>query len=323
MCTAITYRTRDFYFGRTLDLEFSYNAEVTVTPRNFPLPFRHSQTLERHYAFIGMARTEDGYPLYFDGCNEKGLCMAGLDFTGSAHYGCGSGDRKICHFELIPWILGQCANLREVRSKLEQLHLMGDAFREDIPPARLHWLIADRDQALTLEATREGIRWHENPAGVLTNNPPFEQMLFSLNQYLHLTPEEPENRFARQLRLEPFTHGLGAMGLPGDLSSPSRFVRAAFTKLNAVSGETESESVGQFFHILDTVSQTRGCSRTEDGDCEITVYTCCCNADRGIYYYTTYENRQITAVSMEKEDPEGRELIRYPRMEQQQILYQN
>ena len=72
MCTAVTYKTKDHYFGRNLDLEGSFGETVTVTPRNFPLPFRKMGMLETHYAMIGMAHIAEGYPLYYDATNEKG-----------------------------------------------------------------------------------------------------------------------------------------------------------------------------------------------------------------------------------------------------------
>ena len=82
MCTAATYKTKDFYFGRTLDYEFSYGDEITVTPRKFPFEFRHMGKRYSHYAIIGMAHVAGGYPLYYDAINEKGLGMAGLNFVG-------------------------------------------------------------------------------------------------------------------------------------------------------------------------------------------------------------------------------------------------
>ena len=116
---------------------------------------------------------------------------------------------------------------------------------------------------------------------------------------------------------------MGAMGMPGDLSSASRFVKAAFTRMNSVSGNSEEESVSQFFHILGSVEQQRGCVCLGEGKYEITVYSSCCNMDRGIYYYRTYENSQITAVDMHKEATDGKALIRYPMIKEQQIRYQN
>ena len=116
---------------------------------------------------------------------------------------------------------------------------------------------------------------------------------------------------------------MGAIGLPGDLSSQSRFVRVAFVKMNSVSGEDENESVNQFFHILNSVDQQRGCCQLDDGKYEITIYTSCCNATKGIYYYTTYDNHQITAVDMHKENLDGDSLIRYSLIKGEHINYQN
>lgn len=324
MCTAATYKTKDFYFGRTLDYEFSYHEEVTVTPRNFPLPFRHMETMTHHYAIIGMAYISEGYPLYYDAVNEKGLGIAGLNFVGSAVYRKPAPDKaNAAQFELIPWILGQCSSVKEARELLTETNITDTPFSKALPPSQLHWLIADREEAITVEAVQEGLRIYDNPAGVLTNNPPFPMQMFNLNNYRSLSPETPENCFSDKLPLQAYSRGMGAMGLPGDLSSQSRFVRAAFTKMNSVSGDSESESVSQFFHILGSVDQQRGCCDVGDSKYEITIYTCCCNADRGIYYYTTYENHQITAVDMYRERLDGTVLARYPLILDQQIRYQN
>ena len=324
MCTAIACRESDFYFGRTLDYETSFGEEVVLTPRCYPLPLRHMEGQSRHYAILGMGRVVDGYPLYFDGINEKGLAMAGLNFVGYARYAEPTPDRdNVAQYELLPWILGQCASVAEARRRMEKLCLTGTPFRADIPAAQLHWLLADKQEAVTIEAGKEGLRIWDNPVGVLTNNPAFDDQLLRLNDYMQLSPDVPENRFSGQLDLRPYSRGMGAMGLPGDFSSQSRFVRAAFVKLNAVFGKSEPENVSQFFHILETVSQPRGSCRLGEGTYEITRYTSCCNADRGIYYYTTYHNRQITAVDMHRCDLESTALVRYPLVQEEQILWQN
>lgn len=324
MCTAATYQTRDFYFGRTLDYEFSYGDEVTITPRGYAFAFRHAGRLDHPYVMIGMAHVAQDYPLYYDAMNEKGLCMAGLNFVGNAAYAdVIPGRENVAQFELIPYLLGQCASVAEACDRLAQLNLVGTPFCAQLPAAQLHWLLADQHQAVVIESMADGLHIYDNPAGVLTNNPPFPQQLFQLNNYMSLSPRQPENRFAPQLPLAPYSRGMGALGLPGDLSSASRFVRVAFTRMNAVSGDSEAESVSQFFHILGAVEQQRGCCEVRDGQYEITLYTSCCNAARGIYYYTTYENRQITAVDMHRENLNGSALIRYPLITEQQIAQQN
>mgnify|MGYP000804762284 FL=1 len=324
MCTAATYKTKDFYFGRTLDYEFSYGDEITVTPRKFPFEFRHMGKRDSHYAIIGMAHVAGGYPLYYDAINEKGVGMAGLNFVGNAVYQVVEAGRdNVAQFEFIPWILGQCADLDEVRALLDRMNLVGTPFSEQLPSAQLHWIIADRNAAITVECMADGMHIHENPVGVLTNNPPFETQMFLLNNYQGLSPKQPENTFAEQLQLQSYSRGMGALGLPGDLSSASRFAKVAFTKMNSKSGDSEAESISQFFHILGSVDQQRGCCEVTAGKYEITLYTSCCNADKGIYYYTTYENHQITGVDMHHCDLDGSELFRYPLVQGEQIHWMN
>ena len=325
MCTAATYKTKDFYFGRTLDYEFSYGDEITITPRNYPFHFRHSDKApDSHYAIIGMAHVAGDYPLYYDAINEKGLGMAGLNFVGNAVYAEPVSDKEnVAQFEFIPWILSQCATLKEARQRLSTMNLTNTQFSENFPCAQLHWILADASGCLVIESMQDGLHIYENPVGVLTNNPPFPQQMFQLNNYQSLSPRQPENTFAPGLELQSYSRGMGALGLPGDLSSGSRFVRAAFTKLHSVCGESEADCVGQFFHIMETVSQTRGCCEVAPGEFERTIYTSCWNAARGIYYYTTYGNRRITAVDLHREPLDGTALRRYPMLTAEDILMQN
>lgn len=324
MCTAVCYKTEDFYFGRTLDYEHSYFEEVTVTPREYPFHFRNARLIEKHFAIIGMAYIQDGYPLYYDAVNEKGLAMAGLNFVQNAHYnGCSNDKDNIAQFEFIPWILSQCVSVKEAKELISRMNITNTPFSASLPVAELHWIIADRDEAITVESVKDGIHIYENPVGVLTNNPPFPEQLFNLNNYMHLSPKEPENLFSDKLDLKVYSRGMGAMGLPGDLSSQSRFVRASFVKMNSLSGKSENESVSQFFHILGSVDQQRGCCDVGNGQYEITIYASACNCDKGIYYYTTYDNHQITAVDMHKENLDGCLLSRYSLILGEQIKTQN
>lgn len=324
MCTAVTYKTKDFYFGRTLDYEFSYNEEITITPRTYEFKFRNKDSINNHYAIIGMAYIAENYPLYYDAINEKGLGMAGLNFVGNAYYNePEEGKDNIAQFEFIPWILSQCATVKEAKVLIEKINILNVSFNDQLPLAQLHWIIADAESSITVEAVKEGIKVYDNPVGVLTNNPTFDKQLYALNNYINLSNKSPRNTFATDLKLQQYSRGMGAIGLPGDLSSQSRFVRATFVKMNSVSTDEENESVNQFFHILNSVDQQRGCCQLDDGKYEITIYTSCCNVTKGIYYYTTYNNHQITAVNMHKEDLNVNQLIRYPLISGEHINFQN
>lgn len=324
MCTAITYAPHAHYFGRNLDLNGSYHEQVTITPRHYPFHFRRMGENVNHYAMIGMATVVEDYPFYYEATNEKGLSVAGLNFPGNAVFKPEvDGRDNISPFEFIPWILGQCATVEEAKERLATIHLINLNFSDALPLHPLHWIIADRDTSIVVEPMADGLRVYDNPVGVLTNIPSFEYQLFNLNDYRHVSTKLPANTFAPTLNLDAYCLGLGGQGLPGDLSSTSRFVRATFATFNSVCEPTEASAVGQFFNLLDTVMQTRGLNEAADGTFEYTIYSSCCNVDDGIYYYRTYDNNQITAVSLFHEPLDSERLITYRLQYEQQIHYEN
>lgn len=324
MCTVISYRTKDHYFGRNLDVEYSYGEKILVTPRTYPFPFRSVRPLPEHYAMIGVGIVVEGYPLYFDATNEKGLSMAGLLFPKLAVYQALKEDcDNVASFELIPWILGQCETVEEVRVLLSKMNVLNLDYNSSYKAEALHWMISDREESITIEAVEDGLRIFDNEIGVMTNSPGFDIQMFALNNYMRLTTKTPENTFSDKLQLEPYSRGMGAMGLPGDLSSMSRFARVAFTKLNSVCGDSEEESLSQFFHILACVEQQQGCVCLGGGNFEKTVYSSCCNTDKGIYYYRTYDTSRICAVNLFHENLDGQEIREFSMDNGAQIYWQN
>lgn len=324
MCTAVTYKTKDFYFGRNLDLDYTYNEQIVITARKFPLKFREKPTICKHFAITGMAIVVEEYPLYYDAMNEMGLCMAGLSFPHYSHYKKNKdGVDNITSFEFIPWVLAQCKNLDEAKKLIRDINITNTPFSCDFPPSPLHWIIADKTGAITVEPLKDGIKIYDNKIGVLTNSPQFDAQMINLNNYMGLSASETKNRISQEIDFQPYTKGMGAIGLPGDLSSMSRFVKASFTKLNSLSGEDEAESVGQFFHILGSVYQQRGCVKTGENKYEITYYSSCCNADKGIYYYTTYFNPCVCGVSLFMENLDTDRYYCYPLEKQLTIKMQN
>lgn len=323
MCTAVSLKTRDHYFGRNLDLEYRFRERVTITPRRFSLRFSRMPQMNTHYAMIGMASVMDGYPLYYEATNERGLSMAGLNFPESAYYPPEKTDAdNVSPFELIPYVLAQCDTADEAHALLARTHLADIPFSQSLPLTPLHWIIADGSRAIVVEPTRSGLQVIDNPTGVLTNEPPLDQQLMLLAHCTALSPEQPPSHFGRDIALTLPSRGMGALGLPGDLSSSSRFIRAAYMKAYSLCGSGEAESVGQFFHILSSVRHIRG-SVLVGGKPEITLYSSCCNANRGVYYYTTYGNSRISAVDMHKENLDAEKLISYPLLEAQDVLFQN
>lgn len=312
MCTAITYHTKNHYFGRNLDYETRFGEQVVFMPRRYRLRYKYQASSDEHFAMLGMAVMAGGYPLYFDAVNEKGLAMACLHFVGNAFYA--QPDVKdeftdIAPYELILWVLSQCETTAQVRVLLQTTRLVAMPFSEEFPLSPLHFMIADKESCIVIEPLQDGLKIYDNPVGVLTNNPPFPFHMANLCNYMNLTSKAAVNRFSDKFPLDAFSRGMGAVGLPGDVSSPSRFIRAAFVRANSVSGDGEKESVNQFFHILSSVEQVRGCVRLTSDQYEITTYSCCCNLEKGIYYYRTYEDFEIREVCMREMDLEGRECI--------------
>ncbi len=324
MCTAVSFRKGKHYFGRNLDLHCSYGEEVCVMPRKYPLHFRQMGERREHYAMVGMATLVENIPLFYDGVNEFGLAMAGLNFPNNAYFApVQRGKDNVSPFELIPWILCQCKSVAEAMPLLERLNLADIPFSENLPLSPLHWMISDCEQSVVVEQMKDGLHLYDNPVGVLANNPPFPFHLYNLNNYRNLRVDNGENTFAQNVSLENYCQGLGAVGLPGDVSSPSRFVRMAFAKENAVCKESELSCVGQFFHLLSFVEMPMGICKLPSGEYDITVYSSCIDCDEGIYYYTTYENRRITAVDMRKCDLNADTVCRFPLITEQRIYMQN
>ena len=313
MCTAISYQTQSHYFGRNLDLERGYGEGVVITPRRCPLPLRHLPTMTEHYAMIGMAAVAQDYPLYFEATNEMGLSMAGLNFPDNASYAeVTEGCDNVASFELIPYLLGKCATVDEVRHALKTLRVVHTNFSEGLPTSPLHWMISDATETITLECTREGMKVYDNPFGVLTNNPTFDYHLTNVSNYMHLHAGPTANRLGDGLPVGNYSLGMGALSLPGDFSSASRFVRAVFVKTHSVCDGSEEQSVNQFFHILSSVAMPRGCVLAHDGQFEYTRYSSCCNTESGVYYFTTYDNRSIRRVDMRAVDLNAATLYAYP-----------
>ncbi len=322
MCTAVLAGKTNHYFGRNLDFEEGFGEKIVITPRNYPFRFGERIT-KNHYAIIGMALPAEGYPLYFDATNEMGLSMAGLLFAGEAVYQKPiDGKENIPSYQLIPRILAECKDVKGAESVIQNLNITDEAFSKELPPSPLHWMVADKTKTLVIEQTKDGLSVFENPTGVLTNGPGFPFQLQYLNQFMGVSTEEPENRFAPNLELHPYSRGMGGLGLPGDLSSSSRFVRACFTKLNSVWSGSEREDVSQFFHVLNSVSQTMGCNKVGE-KWELTRYSSCCNTEQGIYYYTTYHNSRISAVNMFAENLDHDSLMTYDLAMTERTFFQN
>ena len=300
MCTAINTNNNLHLFGRTLDFEHSFGQEIVSTPRNYM-----QGDITCTYSIIGAAKAVGDAILFFDGMNEKGLCGAALNFPGYAVYHPErEGMTNLASYQLLPYILGRCESVKEARLILEKTSITPKSFSSDMPSTPLHWIFADRGEAITVESLKDGLKIYENPLGILTNSPTFDYHMIRLADYMNMTADYPENSLTA-CTLSHYSRGMGAIGLPGDFSSSSRFVRAAFLLKNTKFGETDADS---FFHIMDSLSGPDGCVRTVSGEPVRTIYTSCACTNDLTYRYTTYENRSIREVRL---DPTDKKMKRY------------
>lgn len=291
MCTSLAFKTNDFYFGRNMDLDYHFGERVVVTPRDYKLPLKHHSQIYVKHAMIGMATVQNEYPLYAEGVNEKGLCISALNFEGNAYYGKPITDKlSLASYEIIPYILATCATADEAEKVLKAVQITDTPFSDDIGVSPLHWHIADKTRSIVLESTKEGIKIHENPVGVLTNNPPFDFHLKTLSLYNHLKPKPPADGDT--------SLGLSMLGLPGDFSSPSRFIRLSIlSRITKCNGD-EKESLATLLRLMLCVSPLKGTTLTKDEKDHYTTYTCLINATKGIYYWTSSMSLEINSVNL-------------------------
>ena len=328
MCTALTLKTKDCYslFGRNMDLSYSFNQAVTLLPRNYEYRDRVTGNMKKtKFAIIGMASVIDDYPAFADAMNEKGLGCAGLNFPGYCYLEKDKveGKNNLAPYDFIIWVLSIFETVDEVLKEIGNIELVAVPINEKTPLPTLHWIIADKyGKSIVIEKTKEGLKVHENPIGVMTNSPTFDWHLTNLNEYMKTTPIQPEPIKWKDKKLEPLGVGLGTNGLPGGCSGVDRFVRIAYLK--AMLSETEDLMTGisQFFHMLNNVAMPKGAVITNNLD-DITLYTSCMCQQKGIYYYSTYNNNGISAIDMNKEDLDAKEIKRFEYLDKLHITYQN
>ncbi|MBQ3040070.1 MAG: choloylglycine hydrolase family protein [Clostridia bacterium] len=291
MCTSLTLKTKDFYFCRSMDLDYHFGEQIVITPRRYNLTFKHERQTDNHHAIIGMATIKNDYPLYADGANEMGLCISAQNFRGNAKYedATVAGALNLAPYEIIPYVLASFSSVAEVKKALSSLKIINTPFDKSTPTTPLHWHIADKNEACVLESTPQGVKIYENSVGIMTNNPPFPSQLKNLEKYAHLTPNQPPKVTT--------TLGLGMYGLEGDYTSPSRFVRLATLKKFTKTDQDEAPSLLTALRLMGTVAIPRGVTLTEKGAEHYTIYLAIINATKGIYYYQTSESPNLKCKS--------------------------
>ena len=287
MCTAIC---DGHLCGRTLDNEYSYGENVISLKKDFEIPLLYEEKIVLPQGILGVGIMKRGFPLIYDGINESGLFIAGLNFIGNAFYKPKQAYKlNLASFELIPYILSACHSISDVKKELKRINITNDSFDKSLGYSQLHWIASDRESSIVIEPTRNGIFVFDNPVSVLTNNPPFEYHISNLSNYMALSPKSPINQLCPNVNLSIYSRGMGSLGLPGDFSSASRFVRGVFLK-NHISKELDpSKEINRFFYMLNGVSVPKGCVISQQGLPVYTIYSSCYDLDNFCLYYKEYD----------------------------------
>ena len=300
MCTALKLKHNDKYvFGRNLDLEYHFNEGIVALNKGYSLTFKFLKSITLKERIIGIGNLVDNYPLYAEGMNESGLCVAGLNYPSNAFYSSETKNDKInlAPYEIINYILVNAKTVDEVALLFKNVNLVAKPFKEGLPLSYLHYLVSDKNKSIVIEPDKDGIKIYENVYEVLTNNPSFPFHLENIKQYGNLSNKYYENNLTSKSELTPFCIGLNAHGLPGDSSSPSRFIKTLYLKERVEEVLNEKDNlITEAFHIFDNVAVIKGEALTKENKSEITIYTSVLDPLSFKYYYKTYEDINIKKI---------------------------
>lgn len=295
MCTVFTLK--DNLIGRNLDLSYHYKEEIVLAPRNVSLTFHHEETIDKHYAFIGIATKMKDIPLFYEAMNEHGLFVAGLNFPNNCKYQeVVEGEVNVCPFELIPYLLSQYTSVKDVRDDMNHIHIIDEAFSDMVPNSPLHFYISDEKEAMVVECMKDGMHVYNNEFFAMTNNPPFNKQLEALKDL-----KKYSNAYIDVKNEEDMCVGYGAYGLLGDSTSTSRFIQTAFLR-EYEAHHSRSEGIMHAFRILDRVSMVKGSVLCKDGSMDYTVYSSVYDASNFKLYYKGYDACKIEQSMFKEED---------------------
>lgn len=290
MCTSLLLHSiNKSIFGRNLDIDLEIdNKNIIISSRNSKLIFKNGEYINSHYAFMGIGILVNNYPLYFDGTNEFSLSVASLNFP---VFGVLNNPLKsrlnLASYEIIPYILSKFKSVDEVKDNLKKLNITNIDFICGLKSVSLHYFVCDKTKSIVIEQTKDGVTIYDNPYHILTNSPTFAYHLQNIAQYLNISNKYPTNNFKNE-NLQPYCVGLNMIGIPGDYSSNSRFIKGAYL-INTAKYDDES-ALYTHMHILDNLKMVKGIATSKDGHSEFTSYSCSVDLNDLCYYVRTYHS---------------------------------
>lgn len=320
MCTGIRLKAKNgsVVCARTLEFGVEINSQIIFLPRNYPcvgtVPSNtNGLTWKSTYAAVGT--NANNITGIIDGVNEHGLA-GGLfyfyEYAQYQHVAENELSQAIAPWHLMTWILTTCKTVAEVQQKLPSLKVANIVFEEwgFVPP--VHAVVHDvSGQSLVIEYVNGTLHMHTNILGVVTNAPTFDWHMTNLKNYVRLSALNVVNQQLDGLTLTPLGQGSGMLGLPGDFTSPSRFVRAAAFSATALQPETELDAIHTAFHILNLFDIPKGTVRDQEQgriSCEYTQWTSATDLKNKRYYFHTYASRIPAVIDLLRMDLDAKEI---------------
>ncbi|MFK5855973.1 MAG: choloylglycine hydrolase family protein [Bacteroidota bacterium] len=311
-CTEILVKAKDASVVnvRSMEFEVDLKSAVNVQPRGEVFTSITSDSTPglqwtNKYGYVYMNAL--GYPLALDGLNEAGLSFGALYLPGYAVYQkipSGENDKALWNLDFGAWVLGNFSSVEEVKSALKSVYVCQIKSLSSISP--LHYNITDASgKSIIIEYTADGLTVYNNNVGVLTNSPPYDWHMANLRNYLNLTPNNPDSINFNGESFSPLGQGAGLIGLPGDWSPPSRFIKSAITSHNALTPNNATEAVNLALHFINGVDIPKGVSRiTSNGKTEYdyTQWIVVRDLTNRRYMFRTYDNLQVRSVDLNKLD---------------------
>lgn len=322
---------RAFINGRTVEFGMDLDMSVAVIPRNMSFtsqtPVGAGMSYTSKYAVAGIYCFD--MPILMDGINEKGLSVGAFYFPGYASYTKvtrRNQSKALSPIDFTNWILTQFATVEEVKAAIKNVVITGTVFKDwgDDAPPPMHYVVYDKSgKSIVIEPVDHTLKVHDNTIGTITNSPTFDWHITNLNNTINLMPCNIAKSSLGDLTLHAFGQGTGMLGLPGDFTPPSRFVRAALFSQNAVIQKTAQEGVYQCFHILNQFDIPKGSVRGESKkkvECDYTMLTTVKDPSSLKYFYRSYKNQSLECIDLSTFDQAAKEIKTMSIKSEQSVL---
>jgi choloylglycine hydrolase len=323
-CTGVCLQAQDgsIVYARTLEFGADLQSQVLFLPRGYQTIGTTASgspglTWKARYAAVGMNAYD--HDIFADGVNEQGLAAGIFYFPGYAGYQKVTPQdesQSIAPWELVTWMLTNFATVEEIKAALPSIKVAAVPYgnKNDVPP--LHYTARDASGgSLVIEYVDGELHTYDNPIGVITNSPTFDWHQTNLRNYVNLSTVNASPVSIDGVTLAPFGQGSGLVGLPGDFTPPSRFVRAVALSQDALPGEDAEDTVKVAFHVLDSFDIPRGAVRPPAGSnepLEYTQWTSASDLKNRKYYFHTYDDRRVRSVSLEEFNLDATEPTTFP-----------